>query len=85
MKATVKSLLEEMAEGIPVCPLRCPDCDSARVAWILYGYPCTQMIEFADEVEGGYELADRLFTIGGCVLLGDDPDFRCLDCSAGIG
>lgn len=68
-----------------MCPWPCPECGSKRVAWILYGYPDEFFVrELSTGVEGGYEIAGRLFTIGGCVLMGDDPDFRCLDCSAGI-
>ena len=83
----VRSLspLEDIAEGIPVHPSPCPECGSSRVAWILYGYPAGDLIWFATEIEGGYEIAGRLFTIGGCVLMGDDPEFRCLDCSMGVG
>ena len=52
---------------------RCPRCASRGIARIMYGYPI-----FDDELQA--QLDSREIVLGGCVLIGDDPEFRCHKC-----
>lgn len=56
-------------------PEKCPLCGSAKVAPILYGLP-----NFTDELERA--LDEGKVALGGCVITGDDPRWKCLDCEA---
>ena len=56
-------------------PEKCPLCGSARVAPILYGLP-----NFTDELTRA--LDEGAVALGGCVITGDDPRWKCLACEA---
>ena len=49
----------------------CPNCGSARVVPILYGYPSLEMFQAADRGE---------IALGGCLISGNDPMTLCLNC-----
>jgi hypothetical protein len=61
----------------PNPPAVCPTCGSPRVARILYGLPA-----FSEELERA--LQEGTVALGGCVVTGDDPDWRCLACGDDI-
>ena len=52
---------------------RCPRCRSRDVARIMRGYPI-----FSDELQARLDSGEVV--LGGCVLTGDDADFRCHSC-----
>lgn len=52
-------------------PHKCPVCGSKRIVKILYGYPSWEVKE---DVEAGR------IALGGCVITGDDPYWKCVDC-----
>ena len=54
----------------------CPDCGSAEVVPIGYGFPSAET--FAAAEVGQIEL-------GGCVVTGDDPAWRCKGCGSAFG
>jgi hypothetical protein len=51
----------------------CPKSGSGRVAYILYGRP-----DFSEELER--ELDAGEVVLGGCVVMGDDPSWHCVEC-----
>jgi hypothetical protein len=51
----------------------CPKCGAGHVASILYGLP-----EFSEELR--HELDAKQIVLGGCVVEGDDPQWRCNEC-----
>ena len=51
----------------------CPSCGSKKCARILYGY-----LAYSKELER--DLDAGKVVIGGCVVTGNDPNWRCLDC-----
>ncbi len=58
-------------------PRKCPQCGSAKIANILYGYPV-----FDSKLE---KLLDEgKIALGGCVISGNDPTWRCVDCETDI-
>ena len=56
-------------------PKKCPKCGSPKVAPILYGLPAPEAFEDAE--------AGKI-ALGGCVITGDDPAWRCLDCGTNV-
>jgi predicted RNA-binding Zn-ribbon protein involved in translation (DUF1610 family) len=61
-------------------PEKCPECGSAKVADIIYGFPDVPTPEFREALDKGE------IVLGGCVL---DPDggnarWRCVECGAEI-
>ncbi len=52
-------------------PNACPDCGAVPVAEILYGLP--------DGIDREL-LASGALVLGGCVITGDDPAWRCTQC-----
>ena len=54
----------------------CPNCNSPRIAKILYGMP---------DISNEKLLQDKLegkVVFGGCCITDDDPDFQCVECGA---
>ena len=51
--------------------IRCPKCGSCEVLQIIYGLPGKSLMD--EERRGEVEL-------GGCVITGNDPNFRCKSC-----
>jgi rubrerythrin len=51
----------------------CPMCGSERVAEIPYGLP-----DFSEELERALDAGEVV--LGGCVVTGDDPSWRCVEC-----
>jgi hypothetical protein len=58
-------------------PIKCPECGSARVAKILYGFPI-----FSEELEAQIKAGQII--LGGCVVTNLDPFWRCTDCKTPI-
>lgn len=58
-------------------PEQCPGCGHRPVASILYGYP-----DFDEKLE--QELDEGTVTLGGCIVSGDDPAWRCPRCGLRI-
>jgi len=58
-------------------PKKCPACGSAKIATILYGLPV-----FTPGLNK--ELDEGKTVLGGCVITGDDPTWKCIDCGAYI-
>lgn len=56
---------------MPRAKVRCPNCDAGNPLPIVYGLPD---LEAARKAEAG-EIA-----LGGCVVTGDDPRWRCRTC-----
>jgi len=56
-------------------PRRCPACRSSNVLRIVYGYPDFDLFQDAE--------AGRV-ALGGCVLTGADPSWRCMDCDTRV-
>ncbi len=54
-------------------PAECPECGSERVARILYGLP-----DLSEELER--QLDGGEVVLGGCMVSGDDPSWRCVEC-----
>lgn len=52
-------------------PATCPECGAAPVAEVLYGLP-----DSIDRVL----LESGAVVLGGCVITGDDPAWRCTQC-----
>src|SRR5688500_16953006 len=52
-------------------PSECPICESRGVVRIAYGLPSREMIESAKKGE---------IVLGGCVVSGNDPQWRCTAC-----
>ncbi len=49
----------------------CPKCDSEKVVPIVYGFPTDETMEAARRGE---------VSLGGCIIMGDDPNRECQDC-----
>jgi len=62
----------------PMNKIKCPFCNSKRVAEILYGMPA-----FSKELE--QELKDEKIFLGGCVIHDDIPLFHCFKCGKDWG
>jgi predicted RNA-binding Zn-ribbon protein involved in translation (DUF1610 family) len=58
-------------------PKECPACGASPVASILYGLPAMDE-ELDSKIERG------LVALGGCIVTGDDPQWRCASCGAEI-
>jgi hypothetical protein len=58
-------------------PRKCPQCGSAKIADILYGHP-------ASTLELYNLLEDGKITLGGCIMWGDDPKWKCTECEVDI-
>ena len=58
-------------------PRKCPQCGSAKIADILYGLPI-----FSPELDKS--LKEGKITLGGCVIRGDDPKWKCAECETDI-
>jgi len=56
-------------------PRKCPECSSNKLANILYGYPINSP-ELMEKIGQGK------IVLGGCVVTGSDPDWKCIDCGA---
>jgi DNA-directed RNA polymerase subunit RPC12/RpoP len=58
--------------------VKCPKCGSSKVLPIVYGLP----IEIPGKPEKGLIAAEKRgeVELGGCVITGKDPNFRCKDC-----
>ena len=69
-----KGLERWAAEGRPQS---CPACGSPRLARILYGLP-----DFCKDLDDA--LAEGTVTLGGCLVTGDDPQWKCLGCGQTI-
>lgn len=54
----------------------CPKCETPNPLEIVYGFPSNEMQ--VAETEGSIAL-------GGCVLQGDDPAYRCRQCGEQFG
>ena len=52
-------------------PPECPQCGSAEVIPIVYGFPGHRMLEKAKRGQ---------IALGGCVISGDDPQWQCSSC-----
>lgn len=61
----------------PEKPEICPACGSDRIADILYGYPA-----FSDKLEE--EIKKGHIVLGGCIVTGNDPAWKCLKCGLDI-
>ena len=61
-----------MVDG-PETPNECPLCHSQRVARILYGLP-----DFTPEL--GKTLDEDRVVLGGCCIVGNDPQWHCMTC-----
>lgn len=55
--------------------MTCPNCNSPRVARILYGMPM-----FDDKLDKA--MKEGKIVLGGCCITDNDPDYQCLDCNA---
>jgi len=58
-----------MSDQLPKPP--CPECNSSRIAPILYGLP---------DAEAGMEADRGEVWLEGCCISGNDPQWHCLDC-----
>jgi hypothetical protein len=58
-------------------PERCPACGSKKIAEILYG-----KIAMTPEIEQQVQRGEVY--LGGCIITGDDPRWKCLICKANI-
>ena len=56
-------------------PKSCPNCNSPRLAKILYGLP-----KLSEDLES--ELKEGKVVLGGCCVSDQDPDYKCMDCNA---
>ena len=62
---------EEHPSPLPLCP----KCGGKEAKPILYGYPTREAMEAAKRGE---------IALGGCVVHGDDPQWRCAGCGFGF-
>ena len=53
----------------------CPNCNSPRIAKILYGYPALD-----DNLDRAVE--ECKIVLGGCCVTDNDPDYQCVECQA---
>ncbi len=51
----------------------CPNCNSPRIAKILYGMP-----NYDEKLEK--DLREGKIVLGGCCVTENDPDYKCTDC-----
>ena len=58
-------------------PGKCLECGSRNVVDILYGYP----INSPDLME---KIKQGKIVLGGCVITGNDPAWKCTECGAEI-
>ena len=58
-------------------PRKCPQCGSAKIADILYGLPA-----FSPELDKS--LKEGKIVLGGCIMWGDDPKWKCAECETDI-
>ena len=58
---------------------QCPVCGQRAGAQIFYGMPAPDCGELMKAEEDG------LIVLGGCVIYGDDPKWRCTKCGHGWG
>jgi hypothetical protein len=49
----------------------CPECHAKEAVDIVYGYPTDATLKSWQNKE---------VELGGCVIIGDDPEFRCMKC-----
>ena len=56
-------------------PDKCPACGNSTVASIMYGLPV-----FTDELKRA--VAEGKIVLGGCVISGRDPRWKCTSCGA---
>lgn len=56
-------------------PRRCPRCESPKIASIIWGL----VLLTPEERE---ELASGKIILGGCIVTGYDPSWRCAECGA---
>jgi len=49
----------------------CPKCQAKEAVKIIYGYPTDATLKSWQNKE---------IELGGCIITGDDPDFRCMKC-----
>lgn len=49
----------------------CPECGAVTVVLIIYGFPPAEIGEAAQRGE---------VVLGGCLITGDDPEWRCTVC-----
>lgn len=56
---------------IPIYRPPCPECGGKEVLPILYGMPPAEIGEAAERGQ---------VVLGGCVITGDDPNWRCAVC-----
>lgn len=61
---------------VPQLQPPCPSCLSPRVRRIVYGEPSPDLAERARHGE---------VVLGGCLLVGNDPKWHCLDCDNRFG
>ena len=53
----------------------CPNCDSPRIAKIVYGLP-----NYNDKM--AKDISEEKIVFGGCCVTDNDPDFQCVECGA---
>lgn len=58
-------------------PSTCPKCGSIRIARYLYGEPM-----FSDQLQA--DLDAGKIVLGGCIITGDDPKWKCMECETEI-
>jgi rubrerythrin len=61
----------------PIKPEECPACGAKAVARIYWGYP-----SFSPKLND--ELTAGTVVLGGCVMTGDDPAWKCTQCGLRI-
>ncbi len=54
----------------------CPSCGASKVLRIVYGLPG---LELAEDAQRGK------VALGGCVITGEDPEWRCAKCGREFG
>jgi hypothetical protein len=55
-------------------PVHCPNCNSKKIADILYGHPI-----FGDKLNK--DLEEGKIVLGGCLYGNEDPTWMCIDCN----
>jgi hypothetical protein len=58
-------------------PDKCPKCGSEKIARILYGLP-----SFSESLR--IRINNNEVVLGGCCITGNDPSWKCIDCSTVI-
>jgi hypothetical protein len=54
-------------------PPKCPECQSTRIARVVYGLP-----HFTPELED--ELEEQVVVLGGCVIFDESSRWQCVNC-----